>query len=256
MIISHKHQFIFIHCRKAAGASVAASLSRCLGAEDLQFSAIADGAKLKIYPPRRVIREALQTMPAGDIFALMTLRRSFWGLIAKAFKQKYSANLGGSPTHPPAHAVAATFPNEWKNYFKFCIVRNPWDKIVSDYFWRTKRTNNPPTFEQYIDALADGESLGGIIPKNHQNWEMYTINDVVAVDFIVRFEEMAEGLNEALSHTALKWDGWMPSIHMNKRPTTTPNAPKRHYRDYYTDRTKQIIAQLYEKEILAFDYKF
>lgn len=255
MIISHKHRFIFIHCRKAAGASVAASLSRHLGADDLQFSAIADGAKLKIYPPRRVIKEALQTMSAADIISLVTFRRSFWAQVAKAFKQKYSAALGGSTTHAAAVDVARTFPDEWRDYFKFCIVRNPWDKTVSDYFWRTKRTKNPPTFEQYIDALANGDSLGGIVPKNHQNWDMYAINDRVAVDFIIRFEDLNAGLVQALEKTSLKWDGWMPSIHMNKRPTTK-SAEKRHYRDYYDDRTAQIVSRLYEKEIKQFDYKF
>lgn len=195
-------------------------------------------------------------MTLKDFLTLITLRRSFWSLIAKAFKKKYSAGLGRSPTHAPAIAVAAVFSNEWRDYFKFCIVRNPWDKTVSDYFWRTKRVKSPPTFEQYVDALESGDRLGGIVPDNHQNWDMYTINDVVAVDFVVRFEDMANGLNEALSHTTLKWDGWMPSIHMNKSVEANSAKPKRNYRELYNDHTAEVVAKLYEKEIKAFDYKF
>ncbi len=256
MIISHKHRFIFIHCRKAAGASVISSLSRYLGKDDLQFSSIAEGIQYKTYPPRRVIKEALQTMTFKEILELITLRRSFWSLIAKAFKRKYSSGLGRSPTHAPAMAVAKTFPNEWRDYFKFCIVRNPWDKTVSDYFWRTKRVKNPPTFEQYVDALERGDTLDGIVPENHQNWDMYAINDRVAVDFVVRFEDMANGLNKAFSYTTLKWDGWMPSIHMNKSTETSGAKPKRNYQELYNDHTAQVVARLYEKEIKTFDYKF
>lgn len=256
MIISHKHRFIFLHCRKAAGASVVSSLSRYLGNNDLQFSSIAEGVQFKTYPPRRVLKEALQTMTFVDILSLITLQRSFWSSIAKAFKKKYSGRLGGSTTHAPASAVAATFPDEWRDYFKFCIVRNPWDKTLSDYFWRTKRVENPPSFEQYIDALVSGDRMNGIIPANHQNWDMYTINDRVAVDFVIRFEDMASGLTEALAHTSVKWDGWLPRIHTSKSANNTSDVPKRSYRDYYTDRTAQIVAQLYEKEIKEFDYKF
>ncbi|MGR9046648.1 MAG: sulfotransferase family 2 domain-containing protein [Gammaproteobacteria bacterium] len=255
MIISHKHRFIFVHCRKAAGASLIASLSRHLGKDDLQFSAIADAAKLKIYPPRRVVIEALQTLDPLSYLNLITFRKSFWSLIAKGFKKKYSENLGGSTTHAPASAIAKTFPKEWGEYYKFCIVRNPWDKTVSDYCWRTKRVKNPPSFEEYIEALDRGESLGGIIPKNHRNWDMYTIDDNIEMDYVVRFEDMAEGLKEALSHTTLPWDGWMPSIHMNKN-SSNKQAPRRRYQDYYSDRTAQVVARLYEKEIKAFGYTF
>jgi hypothetical protein len=55
MIISHKHRFIFVHCCKTAGSSVACSLSRYLGPNDLQFSAITDGIPFKIHPPQRAI---------------------------------------------------------------------------------------------------------------------------------------------------------------------------------------------------------
>jgi hypothetical protein len=253
MIISHKHRFIFIHCRKAAGASVISSLSRYLGSDDLQFSSIAEGTQYKTYPPRRVVIEALQEISFSDVLSFLTLRRSFWSLVAKGFKKKYTKALGGSTTHAPAAAVAKAFPEEWKNYFKFCVVRNPWDKTVSDYFWRTKRVENPPTFEQYIDALDRGDTLGGIVPVNHCNWDMYAIDGHIAVDFVVRFEDMAKGLDEALSHTGLKWDGWMPSIHMQK---AGEKKVKRNYRDYYTEQTAGIVAKLYENEIKAFDYTF
>jgi len=74
-------------------------------------------------------------------------------------------------------------------------VRNPWDKTVSDYYWRIQRLRTAPSFTSYVEALAAGDDLGGIVPLAfHDNWPMYTINDQVVADRVVRFEQLQEGL--------------------------------------------------------------
>jgi hypothetical protein len=253
MIVSHKHRFIFVHCRKTAGSSVVSSLSRFLGPDDLQFSAITDGIKLKIYPPRRVVKEALRQMSASDYLSVMIGRKSFWSLVSKSMKAKYSAALGVSPAHAPASAVAAAFPDEWRGYFKFCIVRNPWDKTLSDYFWRTKRLADKPSFDAYVDSL-EGEPLPRITPLNHQNWDMYTINDQVAMDHVVRFEDLDAGLAEALKKTSVEWDGWMP--HMKKGADQGKKKVRRDYQEHYSEHAVQVVGSLYAKEINHFEYTF
>lgn len=255
MIISHQHKFIFVHCRKTAGSSVVSSLSRYLGPQDLQFSGITDGRKLNLYPPRRVITESLAFMSYQDYISLLIGKKSFWDLVSSNIKKKYSSQLGASPAHANASDVAATFPNEWSNYFKFCIVRNPWDKTLSDYFWKTKRMKTPPTFETFVASLdASSDALKGVKPDNHSNWLMYTIEDKIAVDFIVRYENLANDLKDALLHTTVSWDGWMP--HMKKGVYRKEGDVSRDYRKLYTDKTAQIVYDLYEKEINQLNYQF
>ncbi len=256
MIISHKYKFIFVHCRKAAGSSIITSLSRYLGNEDLQFSGITDCRKLNLYPPRRVVIESLAFMSYKDYLSILTGRRSLWGLISKSFKRKYAGKLGPNVAHAPASNVAKTFPKEWASYFKFCVVRNPWDKTLSDYFWKTKGMKNPPSFEDFVKSLrVDDLSLIEIKPTNHNNWLMYTIDDKIAVDYIVRFEDLENGLSEAIANTSLNWDGWLP--HMKKRnPLQEKNEISKNYRDFYTNETAQIVNDLYVKEIDNFNYKF
>jgi len=194
-------------------------------------------------------------MSAKDYFLLLTGKKSFWHLVSNSIKKKYSSLLGSSPAHAPASSVAKVFPDEWANYFKFCIVRNPWDKTLSDYYWKTKHMENPPTFDVFIEALRSGDNLlNGIIPANHSNWLMYTIDDKVAVDYIVRYEELERGLTDALTRTTLKWDGWMP--HMKKGVLKQSTSLARDYRDFYTDNTAQIVYDLYANEINQFNYKF
>lgn len=40
------------------------------------------------------------------------------------------------PPHPTAKEIKRSFPEEWDKYYKFCAVRNPYEKVVSDYIWR------------------------------------------------------------------------------------------------------------------------
>jgi hypothetical protein len=254
MIISHKHKFIFIHCRKAAGSSITMSLSRFLGPEDLQFSAITDGAKHGIHPPRRVITEAVRSARLGDWLAVLVGKKGFWSVVSSSIRTRYAATLGQGTAHPRAEAIVSVFPEPWQQYFRFCVVRNPWDKTLSDYHWRTKRLASPPGFEEYVNALRTGERMGGIVPQNHDNWAMYTIGDEIAVDHVVRFEDLATGLAEALAHTSVPWDGWLP--HMKQGAGSKQGGPRRDYRDSYNAETAEIVRQLYLKEIEAFGYAF
>lgn len=251
MIISHRHRFIFVHCRKAAGSSVAVSLSRYLGPDDLQFSGITDGIAFGVRPPRRVLLEGLGAAPKGDILRAVLRPRRFWAVVSNGVKSRYADVLGDSASHPPAERVASAFPCEWNEYLKFCIVRNPWAKTVSDYFWRTQRIEAPPVFEAYVDALVSGASLGGLMPRNHDNWPMYAIGDRVAVDRVIRFENLTDELSQVLAELGLDWDKWLPHAKARKGLGASGD-----YRSLYTPRTAQAVAQLYAREIAEFGYAF
>jgi hypothetical protein len=160
--------------------------------------------------------------------------------------------LGRKPPHAPAPKVAEAFPLEWETFQKFCVVRNPWDKTVSDYFWRIQRVSNPPSFNQYISALTAGESMGGIVPIDyHSNWDMYTINDVIAADHVIQFDDLSGGLRNTLAAIVLEWDSWLPNA-----KSTTRKKREISYRDLYTSTTAAQVERLYAKEIAAFDFRF
>ena len=38
----------------------------------------------------------------------------------------------------------------WKMYFKFCFERNPWDRVLSFYFWQTRRRVRRPTLLEFL----------------------------------------------------------------------------------------------------------
>jgi hypothetical protein len=129
-------------------------------------------------------------------------------------------------------------------------LRNPWDKTVSDYFWRTNNLDSPPGFSDYVHALAEGEDLGGVVPVSiHSNWEMYTLNDRVAVDHIVRYENLVPELDRVITGLGMSWDGWLPRAKGTHRKVG-------HYRDMYDETTTRLVGSIYEREIEEFGYRF
>jgi len=41
-------------------------------------------------------------------------------------------------------------PTVWNSYFKFCVERNPWDKVLSHYHMHAYRLGGALSLEQYF----------------------------------------------------------------------------------------------------------
>ncbi|SNT07170.1 sulfotransferase family 2 domain-containing protein [Antarctobacter heliothermus] len=258
MILSHRNRFIFLHCRKTAGSSISVALSRYLGPEDLQLSGLKETFEAGIPFPDRVYTEAGQ-VPDRKIRTRIEDRMHLSGALGaprraerarKRIHRLYRGLLGAYPYHARATAIAAAFPEAWASYTKFCVVRNPWDRVVSDYFWRTRNVETPPTFDAFVKAIRDGETLGGIVAGEPDNWPLYTIDDQIAVDKIIRFESLHSDLQTVLGQLGRDWDGWLPRA--KARGARQKSAPKR--TGIYTPELQQIVGDLFEKEVTAFGY--
>ena len=102
MIISHKHKFIFIHTNKCAGTSVEVSLSSICGSDD-----IIGPVTLENLPPDYKHPENYD-------------------------KNKFEDTM-------KAKDIKSNIPIDcWKEYTKFSVVRNPWERMVSAWFWQTR----------------------------------------------------------------------------------------------------------------------
>jgi len=143
----------------------------------------------------------------------------------------------------------------FREFFKFAFVRNPWDKVVSMYFWHTQNyTLNSifikkyPTFDDWVRSLYTNFK-NEIDDYNIRPQHIYThIGGEQAVDFIGRFENITEDfkyvcdmLNESNVHKSL--------------PTknVTVHNP---YQSYYTDETKNMIAEIFSDDINLFQYNY
>lgn len=252
MILSYKHQYIFMHCRKTAGSSIAVSLARNLGQKDIFVGGIEEAMNLGISPPRRVVAAAYRENPVELLVNRVRGKEPYAAAVSKQAKKYFSRTIGKKPQHVTAQAMQAAFPAEWSKFFKFCVVRNPYDLVVSDYYWRTSGESNPPSFESYMQALERSDSLEGIVPLDiHSNWPIYTIDDEIAVDAVYRYEQLPHALETGLKEAGIPFEGIITKAKSSQR-----SARSKNYTEFHTLLTREIVERLYEKEIVAFGYRF
>ena len=227
-MISHKHKFIFIKTRKTAGTSLEIFLSKFCGDLDVLTLLSEDKEKQRYEISGRYAQnytKSLSEFTLRDVYLLARTkkppRRFLEHLQAKNIKDIVSDEV-------------------WNSYFKFCFERNPWSKTGSNYFWKNSKSHNQ--FTSFRDYLLRGK-------HTHVNWEYYTINDKICVDFIGRFENLADDLGIVLDKLGISFDGDLPTAkHLGDR--------KASYRSYYDDFSREYVEELFKKEIRAFEFRF
>src|SRR6185437_695512 len=139
----------------------------------------------------------------------------------------------------------------WNSLFKFAFVRNPWARMLSWYNMasRSKRPDHPfsayvrthaCTFEEFL-SLTDG-----IAAKTLHNQVDY-ISDrdgSVIVDFVGRFENLTADFGAVCQTIGVSTA--LPPFHRTVVD----------YRAYYTDRTAELIANRFARDIAKFGYVF
>lgn len=151
------------------------------------------------------------------------------------------------PTHD--HATAMEYKTRlghaFKDYFSFTIVRNPWDKMVSQFFFNGHKWVEPgTTFKEYIQLFAKGKQISRYSPFHLP----YITDDKgeIIVDYIGKFES----LNESMKHVYNKINiPYQILPHENK-------SQRKDYRSYYDSESIEIVSQLFQEEIKIFNYTF
>ena len=133
----------------------------------------------------------------------------------------------------------------WDSYYKFTIERNSWDKVVSLYHWqkKTEPQHNITDFTTYIKYKKN--------LYNKKDWLLYTDQNKLKVDFVIRFENLNDDFKYVCSNLGMPYSDNLKSIQL--KSTIRKNKS---YRDFYTDETKDIVSNVYSNEINFFNYIF
>lgn len=137
--------------------------------------------------------------------------------------------------------------NKWNEYFKFCFVRNPYDRVVSgwNYLMETFKLNID--FDKYLE-------MKNIVSEN-EYWHVFlsqydTIlneNGVVFVDYVGKFENIENDFQIILDKIGCKTI-LHKSVFYNKRQNNN-------YKKYYTQKALDIVNKIYEKDFIHFNYQ-
>lgn len=166
-----------------------------------------------------------------------------------SYRNKYQT--GGLQHLLARHIRLEVGEKTFNTYFKFSIVRNPWDKLVSQYIYLRKRkdlqdylgVNAETTFAQYIEAAALSDHVQLMPQADFVNDE----NGVSIVDFIGRFEMLNQDAQMIFSRIGI------PNMVL---PHANQSARDADYRSYYTSETRDRVARIYMPDIALFNYKF
>jgi hypothetical protein len=260
MIISHRHRFIFIKTEKTAGTSIELALARICGPDDV-ISAV-------VHPADRALQKSLGPGYRGQQNDVIPLRYLTSLDMLQGIRRRRRSRF---INHMGAADIRRFVPQEvWRNYYKFCVERNPWDKVVSSYFWwkelEFQFRRDASAFRRELGAAARGVewmivnhpigdmSLSQFVQSGRANlvqgYDLYTISGDIAVDRILRFERLEEDLAEVAQSLGIADLPPLPRAKANARRVGL------HYRDQFDDADRMKIARVFAREIALLGYEF
>lgn len=137
---------------------------------------------------------------------------------------------------------------ELSEYFKFSFVRNPWDRMVSN--WKMF-TTQPFRIKQLESMTADNlDRFEDFVhfathTKNH-HWQPQSLFLPEELDFVGKVERFEDDFNLLLNKIG---EPPVKQRHDNK-------TVRKNYQEYYTPSLVDIVGELYEDDVKTFGYSF
>lgn len=134
-------------------------------------------------------------------------------------------------------------PQKWESYYKFCFIRNPYDKIISA--WNHVNRFNIP-FKNYLNLINtcnDVEYIHMFLPQVRN-----IINEkgVININYIGKFENLEEDLHKILYNIGIK-----NIIHNVKEMNKRNHLP---FYKYYDQETLNKVNILLKEDFDKLDY--
>jgi len=151
---------------------------------------------------------------------------------------------------------------EYRDYFKFAFVRNPWDRLVSCYFQKIVNPKgidlNPPGEDRFYRSMQFGEFVEVVaaIPDEKANAHFRSQyrgicdkNRNVLANFVGRFENLAEDFDfvaKKIGDERLELPHLLRSGRRRSRP----------YVEFYDDRLRELVRRRFRDDVEIFGYSF
>jgi chondroitin 4-sulfotransferase 11 len=136
------------------------------------------------------------------------------------------------------------------DYFKFSIVRNPWDRIFSVYKWNRNQEEdlNSKNFLKFLKENKDSRNETLLWHSGFMNQLDYLMHrNNVCMDYIIRFENLLSDFFDFKRRH--------PEIVISEL-THTHRRESLPYTEYYNSESYDLVSNLFKKDIEHFGYKF
>jgi chondroitin 4-sulfotransferase 11 len=173
--------------------------------------------------------------------------------------RKFGLKGEGHRTITSIHSAFKMTPQQVQQYFCFAVVRNPWDIVVSNYFYVRMKKNywhsndgttkygphpdhkavSKMSFGQFVRAIQENK----LKSRYFRTQQSYWLDG--KIDFIAKFERLQDD-----------FDIICDKIGIAKQKLPIINASKHsNYSQYYNHNLQRIVADIYNKDIKRFGYK-
>lgn len=208
MLISDSHRFIFLRMRKVASTSM-----------------------------QTILRPMCVPVPAGKLAHIKSRTRLEWDY--HRYVPRAHENILAAKRRMPAE--------KFEDYFKFAFVRNPWERLVSEYEFilkrpehgRHKRVKGLKSFDEFIQMQiprSDAYQLNMLCDRNSR----------LLMDFVGKLENLDRDWQSVCNRIGI-------SYHALPRKNVTERKP---YQDYYDADAIQQVAKHWAREIALFEYTY
>jgi len=173
-------------------------------------------------------------------------------------------------THDHALWARELLGEQWSDYYKVAFVRNPWDRLVSWYTMIQEKGRK--TLYKRIFGMRKYNLLTQYVLSNSNSFDEFlyncvdTIDDIdgkksilynqldyitdsegsIIVDFVGKFENLNKDTDIVFKTLGLD-NVTLPHKNSSKH---------RNYRSYYSEETKKLVSQRFERDIEFFGYEF
>ena len=145
-------------------------------------------------------------------------------------------------------------------FYKFAVVRNPWDIVVSHYSYSKMKksvwhsddgttpykqhpdyelTNNN-VFKEFVRLLVNGKINNSITKEKQSHWLDKRL------DFLIRFETLKEDFAKVCNKIGCS-DVILKNINISKH---------NHYSTYYDDESRDWVSKYFSRDIKRLGYEF
>jgi len=213
MIISHNNKFIWIKSRKTASSSIEIALNKICDYNDYI----------------NILKENWQT------------QKNYVNL-----NNQYKLRDFDILPHEPIYSLKQKSikydilnETQWNEYYKFTVERNPWTKVISLYYYfKDSKWDNYNTPRQFMNTD---------LWKICYNWPLYTMDDKILVDHIMRYEHINYEINQLSNKLGKVLNLEKENIKIDKKLSIY---------NFYSINTLNKVKDYFRKEIDYMQYEF
>jgi hypothetical protein len=237
LIISHARRFIFIKTKKTAGTSLEIALSKYVGNDDVLSPLVDYDEKARHQISGRRAQNHQKAFRSANLSERIRM------ISSREAVPQYREHL------PAVDVRKLVDPAVWDGYFKFTVVRNPFDRMISRYFWSVANGKNVPgrwsveSFNQYLRYFPE---------HINENWNIYTAGDEPLVDAVVRYERLEEDLAHVSERIGLPHNIYDDMKAIKAKSGIRPDAVE--VDELIGPEEEALIRGLCAKEIASFGY--